>query len=119
MVLLLLLGGVWSDRLPRHFVLVSCDLVRGGSQAATAALLLTHTASVVDVALLQVAYGGASAFGRPAFQGLVPQVTPVERLQEANALLGLSNSAVQIAGPAVGAIIVAAAAPGWRSGRTR
>lgn len=112
-VVLLLLGGVWSDRLPRHLVLVSSDVTRGAAQAATAALLLTGSATVVAVALLQIVYGGANAFGRPAFQGLVPQVVAAGRLQQANALLGLSNSTVAIAGPALGAVIVSAAAPGW------
>lgn len=112
-VVLLLLGGVWSDRLPRHLVLVTTDVVRGAAQAATAALLLTGKATVLDVALLQVLYGGATAFGRPAYQGLVPQVVEQGRLQQANALVGLSNSIVSIGGPALGAIVVAAAAPGW------
>lgn len=112
-VVLLLLGGVWSDRLPRHLVLVSSDVTRGAAQALTAGLLLTGSASVVTVALLQIVYGGANAFGRPAFQGLVPQVVASGRLQQANALLGLSNSTVAIAGPALGALIVSAAAPGW------
>jgi predicted MFS family arabinose efflux permease len=112
-VLLLLLGGVWSDRLPRHLVLVSTDLVRASAQAATAGLLLTHSASVLGVALLQVAYGGATAFGRPAYQGLVPQVVAGGNLMQANAIVGLSNSVASIVGPALGAVIVAAAAPGW------
>jgi len=113
MVVLLLLGGVWGDRLPRHLVLVSTDLTRGAAQAATAGLLLTGSATVVAVALLQMVYGGASAFGRPALQGLVPQVVAAEQLQPANALLGLSTSTVSIVGPALGAVIVTAAAPGW------
>ena len=44
---LLLAGGVWSDRLPRHLVLVSTDGVRGAAQAVTAALLVTGSASVL------------------------------------------------------------------------
>ncbi|HEY7380789.1 MAG TPA: MFS transporter [Gaiella sp.] len=112
-VVLLLLGGVWGDRLPRHLVLVGSDTVRGAAQGLCAVLLLTGNATVLWIALLQVVFGGASAFGRPAFQGLVPQTVAVERLQQANALLGLSQSTVAIAGPALGAIIVAAANPGW------
>lgn len=113
LVALLLLGGVWADRVPRQLVLISTDLVRAAAQAATAALLLTGSATVLTVALLQVIYGGATAFGRPAFTGLLPQIVPTARLQEANAVLGLSRSVVAIGGPAVGALIVAAANPGW------
>ena len=113
LVVLLLLGGVWSDRLPRHLVLVSADVLRGVAQGLTAALLLTGNASLLAVALLQVVYGGVNAFGRPAYQGLLPQVVKRGRLQQANAMLGLSGSTAAIAGPAIGAIIVAAAAPAW------
>ncbi|MEO8251057.1 MAG: MFS transporter [Chloroflexota bacterium] len=113
LVVLLLLGGVWSDRLPRHLILVSADVIRGVAQGATAALLLTGHATILVVALLQVLYGAVNAFGRPAYQGLVPQVVGVGSLQKANALIGLSTSTVAIAGPALGALLVAAAAPGW------
>ncbi len=113
MVVLLLLGGVWSDRLPRHLVLVSSDALRAVAQIATAWLFLTGNATLVAVVVLQLLYGAVNAFARPAFQGLVPQVVAKANLQRANALLGLSSSTVQIAGPAIGALLVAAAAPGW------
>ncbi len=32
-VVLLLFGGVWADRLPRHLVMVASNLVSGASQA--------------------------------------------------------------------------------------
>jgi hypothetical protein len=112
-VILLLVGGVWSDRLPRHLVLVSADAARGTTQGLTAALFLTGHATLVEVMLLQLVYGAVNAFERPAFQGLVPQVVEVSQLQRANALLGLAGSVVWVAGPAIGALIVAAAAPGW------
>ena len=112
-VVLLLLGGVWGDRLPRHLVLAGSDLVRGGTQAASAGLLLTGSASVVSLAALQAVFGGASAFGRPAYQGLVPQTVPPVQLQPANALMGLSFSVTGIVGPAVGAAVVTAANAGW------
>jgi hypothetical protein len=112
-VVLLLIGGVWGDRLPRHLVLAGSDFVRGAAQAATAVLLLTGNASVLSIAVLAAIFGGASAFGRPAYQGLVPQTVPATQLQQANALMGLSFSVVAIAGPAVGAAIVTTTNPGW------
>lgn len=112
-VVLLLLGGVWADRLRRDLVLVVSDGTRGVAQAAIAALLLTGNGTVLRVALLQVLYGGANAFGRPAYTGLIQQTASVARLQQANALMGLSFSTVGIAGPAVGAVVVASANPGW------
>jgi Transmembrane secretion effector len=112
-VILLLLGGVFADRLPRRTILVGTDLVKGAAQVTTAILLFTGTANVWNVALLQGVFGVSAAFSRPATTGLVREAVSNERLQEANALLGLSSSVLSIAGPAIGALIVAAGSPAW------
>jgi MFS family permease len=112
-VVLLLLGGVFADRIPRRTILVSTDLVKGTAQVATAILLFTGTANVWNVALLQALFGVSAAFSRPATTGLVKEAVSDARLQEANALLGLSSSVLSVAGPAIGALIVAAGSPAW------
>jgi hypothetical protein len=112
-VVLLLLGGVFADRIPRRTILVSSDLVKGAAQVATAILLFSGTANVWNVALLQAVFGVSAAFSRPANTGLVKEAVSDARLQEANALLGLSSSVLSIAGPAIGALIVAAGSPAW------
>ncbi|MDP9270710.1 MAG: MFS transporter [Chloroflexota bacterium] len=112
-VVLLLLGGVFADRIPRRTILVSSDLVKGAAQVVTATLLFSGTANVWNVALLQAVFGVSAAFSRPAQVGLVREAVSDARLQEANALLGLSSSVLSIAGPAIGALIVAAGSPAW------
>jgi Transmembrane secretion effector len=112
-VVLLLLGGVFADRLPRRTILVGSDLVKGAAQVVTAILLFSGTASVWNIALLQTVFGVAAAFSRPATIGLVREAVSDGRLQEANALLGLASSVLSIAGPAIGALIVAAGSPAW------
>ena len=113
MVIFLLLGGVFADRLSRRSILVGCDLLKGTTQAATAVLLFAGTASVWNVALLQVVFGVAGAFSRPATTGIMREAVGEERLQEGNALLGLSRSILSIAAPAIGALIVALGTPAW------
>src|SRR5215218_7856390 len=71
LVVLLLLGGVFADRLPRRTILVGTDLVKGAAQVATAILLFTGAANVWNVALLQAVFGMAGAFSRPATTGIV------------------------------------------------
>ena len=110
-VAFLLLGGVFADRLPRRTILVGSDVVKGVAQLATAAVLFTGTATVWNVALLQIAFGVAGAFSRPATTGLIKEAVSDARLQDANALLHLSSSVLSIAGPAIGALIVAAGSP--------
>jgi MFS family permease len=110
---LMLVGGVWADRLPRQWVMLTSDLVRGVSQAAGAALLLTGAAELWHLAVIAAVHGGAAAFFVPASNGLVPDTVSPERLQQANALMGLSRHVFGVAGPALAGVLVAAFGPGW------
>lgn len=113
LVIFLLLGGVWADRVSRKALLVIGDVAMGSAQALTALLFLTHHATVWRIALLQMVFGVAGAFIRPASTGLIAQAVSHAHLQEANALLDLSRSTLRIVGPALGGLIVVAANPGW------
>lgn len=110
---MMLVGGVWADRLPRRVVMIAADLVRFGTEAGTAALLIGGVAHVWQLAVLQAASGAAGAFFNPASTALLPQAVSREGLQQANALLSLSQSATNIFGPALSGVVVAAVGPGW------
>jgi MFS family permease len=97
----------------RKVLLVLGDVAMGSAQVLTALLFLTHHATVWRVALLQVVFGVANSFTRPASTGLIAQAVSHTHLQEANALLNLSRSLSRIVGPALGGLIVVAANPGW------
>jgi MFS family permease len=106
-VTLVLAGGVWADRLPRQLVMVACDVVRGVAEVIMAVLLLGGTAQVWHIAVGAAAIGGAGAFFQPASTGLIPQTVSAGRLQQANALIGLSRNGTRIFGPPIsGALIV-------------
>jgi MFS family permease len=107
-----LAAGVVADRLPRHLVLVVVAAIQAGVQSAVGVLLVTHHASVAILAALAVVYGLADGFVIPAQNGLIPAVVSGVRLQQANALLGLSRSILGFAAPALGGILVAAGSPG-------
>ena len=69
-VIFLLLGGVFADRLPRRMILVGeRPASRARRRSATAVLLFAGTANVWNVALLQAVFGVAAAFSRPATIG--------------------------------------------------
>jgi MFS family permease len=61
---------------------------------------------------LQALYGVGGGLVIPAEVGLVPQTVSAERLQEANALQGLTRNLTGILGPAVGGALVVAGSPG-------
>jgi MFS family permease len=112
-VVLTLAGGVWSDRLPRQRVMVACDLVRAAAQAVVAPLLISGNAETSHLIGLALVMGSASAFFTPASVGLMPQVVSRARVQQANALVSISQSAAHIFGPLLAGLIVATIGPGW------
>ena len=114
--LVVVLGAVITDRLPRHLVLVGASLVQATAQAATAALVLTDNATIASIAILQALYGFGSGFVWPAEIGLVPQVVSPKRLQQANAMQGLARDGMYVLGPVIGGVIVVAGSPGTALG---
>jgi len=112
LVALALVGGVWADRLPRAALMLTSDLVRAAVQACTAVLLLTGTAQIWQLAVLAAFHGAAEAFFRPAAGAILPQIVPAPRLQQANALMGMSDNFGWMVGPAVAGTLVAVIGPG-------
>jgi MFS family permease len=110
---LMLVGGVWGDRMTRSRLMVASHLVRAVSQGLLAGLLVTGEARLWSIALLQAVHGVGTAFYRPAASGLVPETVRADRLQPANALMGLTSSSANVLGPALAAALLAVTAPGW------
>jgi len=78
----------------------------------TAALVLSGSATIAWIVVLQALYGAGDGFVLPAEVGLVPQTVTGERLQQANALQGLTRNVVFVLGPAIGGVLVVAGSPG-------
>jgi MFS family permease len=106
-VVFIVVGGVWSDRLPRQLVMIGADLVRAAMHASVALLFFADAVQVWYLIVSAAVFGAASAFFGPASTGLVKSIVRPERLQEANALLGISRSTVAVFGPAIAGLLVA------------
>jgi MFS family permease len=113
LVVFLLMGGVWSDRLPRRAVMLTSDLVRAGAQGASALLLVSGNAHVWQLVVLQAVYGAAEAFFKPAAQALLPETIAAADLQQANALIAVSGNIANVGGPALAGVLVATLGAGW------
>jgi|ERR1019366_2463613 MFS family permease len=113
LVLFLLMGGVWSDRLSRRAVMLTSDLVRAGAQGASALLLVSGNAHVWQLVVLQAVYGAAEAFFKPAAQALLPETVAAGDLQQANALIAVSGNIANVGGPALAGVLVATLGAGW------
>lgn len=112
-IALMLVGGVWADRLPRQHVMIAADLVRGAGQAGGAFVLLTGVAELWQLALIAAIHGSGVAFFIPAVSGFVPETVSAPRLQQANALIGISRNVFAVVGPALAGVLIYAFGPGW------
>jgi MFS family permease len=113
LVTFLLVGGVFADRLPRRAVMLTADVVRGAAPGPVALLVLTHSAQVWELVVLQAVAGTATAFFNPASTGLTPMTVSPELLQQANALRGLSMAFTGIIGSVISGALVAGLGAGW------
>ncbi|HYJ26721.1 MAG TPA: MFS transporter [Nocardioides sp.] len=113
MVVLLLWGGVISDRLPRTLVLQASNVASAVTQGLIAFLVITGSAEIWMVIVLSMVHGAVSAISFPAMASMVPQLVPREQLQPANALLSLTRNGLTVLGPTVGALLVVTIGSGW------
>ena len=107
-----LFGGALADRGSRKRQMVGADLLAGAAQALLAALVLAKHGSIGAAVALNLVLGAAFALHFPASFGLVPLVVPPERLQPANALLGIAQHTAMGIGAGVGGLMVAAVGAG-------
>ncbi|MBB2912101.1 MFS family permease [Streptosporangium becharense] len=112
-VTLMLPGGVWADRLPRHRVMLTADVVRGIAHAVMGIELVTGTVDIVHLAVLAAVSGAGSAFFLPATTGLVPATVAPELLPRANALMAIAQRGAMLLGPGIATTIALTAGPGW------
>jgi MFS family permease len=112
-VVMIVVGGLAGDRLCSRSVMVGADLLRFGTQGVLAVLLISGKAQFWELLIAQAALGAGAAFFMPAAQALIPRVAPPHLVQPANALRGMAMSIGGVVGPAIAAVILAVASPGW------
>lgn len=113
LVLFLLFGGVIADRFPRTIVLQLSNLLSALTQGVVAWLVISGSAELWMIIVLEVLNGTVSAVSFPAMASMVPQLVPREQLQPANALLSLSRGGLTIVGPTIAALLVVTVGAGW------
>ena len=113
-LLFLAVGGAAADRGHRRLLAVGGETGAGLAEATSAALLLTHTATVGALAGLAAARGAFSAAGTPAMRALVADLADrTDQIASVNAALSGGRAIATIAGPALGGLLVTSAGPGW------
>ncbi|MDT0331281.1 MFS transporter [Nocardiopsis lambiniae] len=112
-IVLLLVGGIIADRLPRSLVLRGGCALAALSQGVLGAALLTGAASLPLMVVLSLANGAAAAVNLPAAAALTSQTVPRSLLQQANAVIRLAGNGGTVMGLSLGGAAVAFVGPGW------
>lgn len=112
-IVLMLLGGVIADRVPRHLLMTGAELASALSFAALATMFLTGYAPEAGIIACALVNGVSLALYYPAITGVVPDVVRPERLHPANALLRFGMNAGRLLGLSLAGGMVALAGPGW------
>lgn len=113
MVAFLLFGGVLADRFPRSAILQLSNLLSAATQGTVAWLVITGTADLWMLVVLEAVNGTVAAFSFPALEGMTPQLVPRAHLQQANALVSFSRGGLAVIGPSLAGLLVVTVGPGW------
>jgi len=106
LVLLLLVGGVVADRMPRQLVMVASDCCRAVLHGSLALLIAVGAVRIWHMVLIGLLYGTAQAFFQPAYTGLIPQTVPEREIQSAQALGGISRELAAFISPALATALI-------------
>jgi MFS family permease len=113
LILFVLLGGVFSDRYDRRWMMIGADLVRAAAIGLLGILSISGVIEIWHVVALIAFVGLGDAFFNPASTAIVPDLVREEQLPQANAFQALVRPLMfRLAGPAIGGFVVASAGPG-------
>lgn len=113
LIVLPLVGGVVGDRVSRRVLMLQSDVLRTAAECALGLWILLGSPPLWGFMVLAALLGVGQAFFSPSLTAIVPQMLSPERLQQGNALNGISASLGGVVGPALAGVIVAAFGPGW------
>ena len=109
------IGGTIADRHSRRSILVICDFSRALAIGGLASVILWEpglTSRHIVLIITVTAFNGiVSALFAPAFQALVPELVPNERLATANAINQMSAQTSTLVGQALGGVLYVAWGP--------
>lgn len=99
-------AGAWVDRLDHRRVMIAADLAAAASTASVPVAFALGVLTLPHLAVAALLTGTCSVFFRTAYGAIVPRVVRDDDLDAANARLYGTESAMQVAGPGLGGVLV-------------
>lgn len=106
-------AGAWVDRLPSRRVMIVSDLVAAATIATVPLAWLLDALTLLHLVLAALANGACTVFFRAAYPRLVRQVAPAGLQERAFSRLLGTESAMQVAGPGLGGLLVQIVSAAW------
>ncbi|MFF0746904.1 MFS transporter [Streptomyces sp. NPDC004111] len=107
--LLAVLLGAWVDHRPRkRRLMILADLVRAGVLLSVPAAYLLGAVTLVQLYAVALLTGAAGVLFNNAYPPFFVRLVPRSSYVDANSKLSASRSASQVAGPAIGGVLVQA-----------
>jgi DHA3 family tetracycline resistance protein-like MFS transporter len=106
LLIFLLIGGIVVDRFPRIRIMFLSDVLSGAVVTFIAVFSWLDLLQIWHIYVASLVFGFVQAFFFPAYQSIIPQITPPDMLTSANSLNGLSGRITGIVGPSIGAALV-------------
>src|SRR6185437_8405132 len=110
---LMLLGGVLSDRFSPRRILISTSCARTVFVGAISVLVWAHVPALWHLYLLAFAFGTADAFATPAASTYLPFLVKKDQLVAANSLFQSTAQLTTITAPAPAGLIIKAFGAAW------
>jgi len=107
LLLFILIGGIVVDRFPRIRIMFLSDLLSGTVVTFIAVFAWLDVLEIWHIYVASLIFGFVEAFFFPAYNAVIPQITPPDMLTSANSLNGLSQRMMGVIGPIIGASLVA------------
>jgi MFS family permease len=110
---LMLLGGVFTDRMSPRLLMLLSNAARIVITGLLTALVVTHTIQVWTLYALSFAFGVVDAFFQPASMAIVPMLVEDADLAAGNAAIQGTSLLVSGVGPGIGGVLVKLAGTGF------
>ena len=111
--LLMVVGGVLSDRISPRKILIGTTSIRTACVTFLGLLIMFHSVALWQIYVLVFFFGVADAFAGPASQTLLPSIIEAERLPAANSVTQSTQQLTSILGPAPAGLIVKTLGTAW------
>ncbi len=100
-VILMLFGGVVSDRVKKSYILFLSDFIRGLLVTLIAVLIFMSAMNIWYLLLFAFCFGALDAFFWPASRSLLPSLVKKNQITKANSLIQGANQLLTMVGPAI------------------